>query len=137
MLTTTNDTQPNFLARRLDAGFSLIELMVAITILGIGILSLAGLFPMAMQKVSRGDLESRATFHAQAKIEELKRLSWDDLTVAQGGGDQVETVFGRNWNVQEDVPGTGMKQVDVTVTWQDNRGPRTVTLSSFLSDSGM
>ncbi|MCA9299149.1 MAG: prepilin-type N-terminal cleavage/methylation domain-containing protein [Phycisphaerales bacterium] len=124
-------------ANRLERGFSLIELMIAITILGVGILSLAGLFPIAMQKVSRGDLESRATFHAQAKIEEIKRMSWNSLTPAVGGTDNMETMFNRTWTVQQDVPVVGMKQVDVVVTWNDNRGVRTVSLSSFLSDSGM
>ncbi|MEZ5066551.1 MAG: prepilin-type N-terminal cleavage/methylation domain-containing protein [bacterium] len=124
-------------ANRLERGFSLIELMIAITILGVGILSLAGLFPIAMQKVSRGDLESRATFHAQAKIEEIKRMPWNSLTPAVGGTDNMETMFNRTWSVQQDVPVAGMKQVDVVVTWNDNRGVRTVSLSSFLSDSGM
>jgi hypothetical protein len=110
--------------------------MIAITILGIGILSLAGLFPMAMRRVTAGDVESRATFHAQSKIEELKRISWDQL-VATAGADTVETAFARSWVVQEDAPVVGMKQVRVTVTWNDNKGSRNVTLSSFLSDSGM
>lgn len=66
------------LARALapDGGFSLIEMMVAVTILGVGLLALAGLFPLAMNRVSVGDLESRASFHAQAKLEELKRVPW-------------------------------------------------------------
>jgi type IV pilus assembly protein PilV len=119
-----------------DAGFSLIELMIAITVLGVGLLSLAGLFPLAMQRVNVGDLESRATFHAQAKIEELKRLQWNAL-VNSASADTVEAAFQRNWTVQEDAPVQGMKQVQVTVSWSDKRGPRTVTVSSFLSDSGM
>lgn len=119
-----------------EAGFSLVELMIAITVLGIGLLSLAGLFPLALDRVSVGDRESRATFRAQAKLEELKRLSWDQL-VATAATDTVDAVFRRDWTVQEDVPVQGMKEVQVTVTWTDNRGPRTVTLSSFLSDSGM
>lgn len=121
---------------RSDAGFSLIELMIAITILGVGILSLAGLYPLATSKVSRGDLESRATFLGQAKVEELKRVAWDDL-VTGADSDTVETVFVRDWNVEEDQPVVGMKRVNVTVAWSDNRGPRNVVLSSFLSDSGM
>lgn len=119
-----------------NEGFSLIELMISITILGVGIMALAGLYPIAMQKVSRGDLESRATFHGQSKIEELKRFSWDTL-VASASADTVETVFVRNWAVTVDDPVVGMKRVNVTVGWNDNRGPRTVFLSSFLSDSGM
>lgn len=121
---------------RSDAGFSLIELMIAITVLGVGILSLAGLYPLATSKVSRGDLESRATFLGQAKVEELKRIPWDEL-VTTADRDTVETVFVRDWDVEEDQPVVGMKRVNVTVAWNDNRGPRNVVLSSFLSDSGM
>ncbi len=121
---------------RSDAGFSLIEIMVAITILGIGVLTLAGLFPLAMERVHVGDLESRATFHAEAKIEELKSLSWEDLRET-AASDTVDTMFRRSWRIEEDEPVLGMKQVEVQVVWSDNKGPRTVSLSSFVSDSGM
>lgn len=119
-----------------ESGFSMIELMISVTILGVGILSLAGLYPLAMQKVSRGDLESRATFHGQAKLEELKQVDWNNLT-AGTAVDTIDTVFSRNWTIVEDAPVVGMKRINVTVGWSDNRGPRTVFLSSFLSDSGM
>ncbi len=119
-----------------DRGFSLIELMVSITILGVGILSLAGLFPMAMQRVSAGDMASRATFVAESKIEELKRVPWDQLTTT-AGIDTLHAAFQRTWTVVEDEPVIGMKQVQVTVVWTDNKGSRNVSLSSFLSDSGM
>ena len=124
------------LRRRGAEGFSLVELMIAITLIGIGILSLAALFPVSMRKVSRGDLESRATFQAEAKIEELKREPWATLVNA-ASADTVETVFVRNWTVQEDAPVLGMKTVSVTVSWADGRGPRSILLSSYLSNSGM
>jgi prepilin-type N-terminal cleavage/methylation domain-containing protein len=60
-------------SRDRGAGFSLVEMMIAITILGVGLLSLAGLFPLAMERVSVGDHDSRATFHAKAKIEIQER----------------------------------------------------------------
>jgi type IV pilus assembly protein PilV len=128
--------ETNRTRRSASAGFSLVELMIAITLLGVGVLSLAGLFPIAMQRVSGGDLESRATFHAQSKIEELKRTSWTNL-VATAASDTVEVAYARDWTIQVDTPVVGMKQVQVTVSWSDKNGPRTVSLSSFLSDSGM
>jgi len=117
-------------------GFSLVETMIAITVIGIGVLSLASLFPLSMRKVTRGDLESRATFHAQARLEEMKRTPWTALVNA-AGADTVETVFFRSWTVQEDAPVNGMKTVSVAVNWTDGQGPRSVSVSSFLSDSGM
>lgn len=117
-------------------GFSLVEVMVAITIIGVGVLSMASLFPLSMRKVTRGDLESRATFHAQAKLEELKRTSWNQL-VTSAAADTIEASFVRSWTIQENAPATGMKTVSVDVTWSDGKGPRTVLLSCYLSDSGM
>jgi len=134
--TRTGETAPALANRSTERGFSLVELMIAITLLGVGVLSLAGLFPIAMQRVSGGDIESRATFHAQSKVEELKRVSWVNL-VNSAASDTVDTAFVRNWTIQEDTPVIGMKQVQVTVSWTDQDGPRDVSLSSFLSDSGM
>lgn len=122
--------------RRGERGFSLIEMMVAITVLGVGLLALAGLFPIAMNKVTKGDMESRATFYAQGKLEELKSVSWDQL-IALVATDVVDTRFQRTWTILENVPAVGMKSVEVVVNWSDENGQRAVTLTSLLSDSGI
>lgn len=119
-----------------SSGFSLVEVMVAITIIGVGILSLASLFPLSARKVTHGDLESRATFQAQAKMEELKRTPWTQL-VDGAGADTVEAGLSRSWTIRDGSPVAGMKTVSVGVSWSDGRGPRTVLLSCYLSDSGM
>lgn len=119
-----------------DRGFSLIEMMMAITILGVGLLSLGGLFPIAMEKVTRGDMESKATFHAQGKLEELKNVPWDQL-LSSASNDVVDVSFQRTWTIQENVPTAGMKTVQVVVNWTDEDGPRSVTLSTLLSNSGI
>ncbi len=121
---------------RPERGFSLVEMMVAITVLGVGLLSLAGLFPLAMGKVSKGDMESRATFYAQGKLEELKNLRWNQL-VDSVATDAVDQRFVRTWTIQENVPAVGMKSVQVVVNWSDENGQRSVTLTSLLSDSGI
>ncbi len=127
---------PSNAKRGRERGFSLVEMMIAITVLGVGLLSLAGLFPIAMRRVSVGDIESRATFHAQAKLEELKVVAWDQL-VAGVGNDTVDARFQRNWQIWEDTPAVGMKSVQVVVNWSDENGQRSITLSSLLSDSGI
>ncbi len=136
MKTMRNVIQRLARARGRDGGFSLIEMIVAITILGVGLLALAGLFPLAMKRVSVGDLESRASFHAQAKLEELRRVPWSHL-VATAGADTVGTRFRRDWQVQENVPVSGMKQIRVVVSWGDENGPRSTTVCTQVSDSGM
>lgn len=51
--------------------------------------------------------------------------------------DTVDARFSRNWQVQEDIPVTGMKQIQVVVNWSDENGPRSTTISTYVSDSGM
>lgn len=119
-----------------ERGFSLVELMIAMVVLGIGLLSLAGLFPLAMERVAAGDLDSRATFHAEAKLEELKNVPWLQLS-GQSGTDSPDGRYQRAWSVDDDVPAVGMKRLGVVVSWSDNHSPRQVTLATFVSDSGV
>lgn len=58
-----------------QAGFSLIEVLIALTIFAIGLLSIAGMQITAIQTNSRGGTLSAATAVAEGILEDI--LSWD------------------------------------------------------------
>ena len=116
---------------RAKPAFSRIEILVIVTIVAIGVLTLAGLFPLAMQRVRLGDLESRAARHAQAKLDELRTVRGEELHET-AAADTVDVVFQRIWQVRDDEPVVGMKQIEVLVAWRDDRGLRTVGRSSLV-----
>ena len=109
------------------AGFSVIELMVALTILGIGILGLANVFPLGSQTQIKDRLRTSGADLAQQKMEQLRLESWSGAELTDGvhptvSGEalalQNEGRFTRYWTVATQA-GTfsDMKKVTVRVRW--------------------
>ncbi len=94
-------------------GFSIVELLVALTIIAIGVLAVAGLMPLARRSTLQSGDMTRAIEYAQQKMEELKNLEYDEVTA---GSDSMG-IFRRSWTVDEDTPMQDMKKVTTSVTW--------------------
>ena len=78
-----------------DAGFSLVELMVALVILTVGVLGLAGVSAFTIQKVTVAELDTERGTALQTVVERLRALPLDSLV---NGGDSVGH-FGVTWSV--------------------------------------
>jgi prepilin-type N-terminal cleavage/methylation domain-containing protein len=123
-------------------GFTTIEVIIAIMILGIALLGLASVTVSVIRGNDLGKMVTTATTQARDKMEELKNIgasqSGYDNALASGS-DTVDTVFTRQWSVgavgtaapQNDQ--TKMKKITVTVTWYWNIWPHTVTLNTIIS----
>ena len=124
-----------------NAGFTLLELLVALTILSVGLLGTA----MLTTGIIRGNFLSKnitsATAVAQTTIEGAQRVGYTAVnayvtdsskvppTVAMGG-----VSFSQSASVTNNSPGSNMKTVSVTVSWNEaNNAARTVTLQTILS----
>ena len=129
-----------------EKGFSLIELMIAMIVLGIGILALIEMQVAAMSGNSSANQMTIATTLAQDQIERLKGLSFFDaaLTDTNGGNNGALTNptddesfdltdasnpinesggttglrrYRRFWNIADNTPIQGVKTVVVFVYW--------------------
>ena len=108
-----------------DRGFSLIEALVALTMLGAGILAL-GVALTTTNRAARDSLEATvAEGLARQKLEELQSRAPGGL--ADGAEkvalDGIEYV--RSWAVRRDSPRPGMSEVRVQVTWSEYVAPLT------------
>ncbi len=98
------------------AGYSLVELLVAMSLFAVAVLGLsAGVVMVSRSSVLSDDL-TRATLLAQEKIEELANQN-DAL---EGGTDNPQSRFTRVWLVAPDVPEAGVTKITVTVSWVGN-----------------
>lgn len=132
--------------RRNRAGFSLIEVMLALTILGIGMLSLGAMQLLALEYGNRGRHGTQAAIIAETEIERLQRLNWANAdlnpagtwsapvvrnhNVDVGGGATVEQAYTLSRRVSDLVAGS-TRSIDVRVQWNEpNRPTRSYALSS-------
>lgn len=122
-------------------GFTLLEVLIAITILSIGLLGLAGMSTTAIRFNYYNKNRTIADTLAQRKMEELKRMA---LSTALTNADNTTEndidengvggngIFTRNVTV---VGGAGeLTILTVTVIWTDNSA-HTVTLTTRLRQS--
>lgn len=104
---------------RKSRGFTLIEVMVALVILSVSLLALAGLMVTTTKNNSYGSNMTEAATFAQDKLEEFRAVRWD--TISDGtGSDQMSGSTGinysRNWSVATN---GALKTITITINWQD------------------
>ncbi len=109
-------------------GFTLIEVIAAIAIIGIGLISLLSLFPIGIGLNQRSSNQTRATMLCNSMMEEIKKaaasktgpganadaVGWDELTL---DGDKWYN-FGkyRDSGEREVFPDNGAYEVSVKIT---------------------
>lgn len=116
---------------RHDGGFSLIEILFALTFLAIGILAVASMIPAGTRGVSQSRVLTTGLMAAQTKMEQLKGTAY--MTLAPGTFTDTTSVFQRTWTVTDSVPMSGCKRIQVTVRWNDARGAQTTQLTSYVT----
>lgn len=116
-----------------ERGFSLVEILFALVLLGIGIMAVAALFPLATKNVNEGKLLTTALGSAQGKLEELQEANYSSALLAPGTYADSSGHYVRNWTVQDSLPTPESKRVSVWVSWPSARGRDSVSLATYIS----
>jgi len=70
---------PGFRSRTGRTGFTLVELMIGMTVMSIGLLAIAGMFQTGWTDVAKGGKATIAANAARQALEELRSIPFDDL----------------------------------------------------------
>jgi len=118
---------------RTARGFTLIEILIALTLLAIGLLGMAGLTVGIMRGNSLSKEVTTATALAQDKMEDIKRLGYSGATKQTEGYNSIAGYanYKRETEVDVDTPNIGMKTVTVTVYWDADTA--SVAVETFLT----
>jgi type IV pilus assembly protein PilV len=114
------------------AGFTLIEIMIAIVILSIGLLSLASLQIAMIQGNAFAQRMTTAASVVEDKLEQLK-----NTPLAQIHAESPTSVTASNRTFTREVtvaagPQTNTVRVSVIVTWQDRAKTHTVPVTTII-----
>lgn len=102
-------------------GFSLIEVLVGLVLLGIGLLAIAGMQVTSVRGNFFSSNITQASVLAQDRLETLRNLAYGDaaLTAANHNDGVIPgTIFTRDYDVSV-IPGTTMLSITVRVRWRD------------------
>jgi type IV pilus assembly protein PilV len=114
-------------------GMTLVEILVAVTVLIVGILAVAIMFPTSSGNIDHAGRTSTATALAQEKLEEIRNTLFDSIT----GGSDNPSGYSRVWTVSDDGSYPfRLRRVTVTVSWSSGLGrPHSVTLETLIAEN--
>lgn len=127
-----------------QGGFSLIELLIAMSILALGMLAAASMQYSAVRNNTTGNTTAQATILANAQLEMLKNQNISSTVLAAGNYNDPTPVdengnpggiYNRSWAIAN--LGTSARRITVTVQWFKFGGPRTIVVSSNTKGSGV
>lgn len=106
---------------RNQRGFTMVEMMIALVLFGVGMMALAQVLPNGLSVRDKARRMSVATSMAQEEIERLRDLPYNHQDLAGGThtdpDNPVDDAYRRSWEVQADNPVIDMKRVAVTVSF--------------------
>ena len=132
---------------RRDAGLSMVELMVALMLLGIALMGLAAAFGPGRMAIQQGDQATTATFLARRVLEDMRNRAYDLDTdeLVNGATFPAATGYGgitgfpsyrRTITFANDTPEAGTKTATVVIFYRNSSGvEQSVTLSTIFTQA--
>jgi prepilin-type N-terminal cleavage/methylation domain-containing protein len=115
--------------KRFSKGFTLVEVMIAMLILGIGLSLIYNIFPLGIRISRQVQNLGRVSFFAQKKIEELKT---SNTTIADSSGQEE----GFNWTIKiTDYISEGnvaLKKIQLDAQWQEGQDTLEKTFVTYF-----
>lgn len=117
---------------KMETGFTLSEVLVALVVLSLGLLGLEGMHIAATQANAIASRLTQATTLAQERAELLIALPYNDPALVDTTGKGSFTSYTEphppqgysiRWEVDTDVPSAGIKTVNIYVTWKNKASP--------------
>jgi len=122
------------------AGFTLIEVMVALVIISVGLMTLVGLIPLGSRQVASTTQRSRASQLASSRAERLLITPYSDEDLVPGSHSDdenpLEGEYWVTWVVEDDQPIAGCKRVVVRTSARSAGAPSLSNVVIVVPRSG-
>lgn len=118
-----------------SSGMTLVEVLIALIVLGIGIVALAGSSSMVSRMIGRGKAETHAALAASSRMEMLRSAAASTIprctapSFVSGGPTRVDGAS-QSWVVP---PAGAVRRVRVTVGYLTVQGSRSAVLETEIA----
>lgn len=120
--------------RNHNKGFTLLEVMVALTIVSITLIAVLGLTQRNILINEKLQQMTRATFLAKQKMAEIENSIQQSLDQNQGVFEEPNQDF--RWRaIYTPTQISGIEQIDLSVLWGEEKKNELVTLTSFMLEA--
>ncbi|MFC1534076.1 prepilin-type N-terminal cleavage/methylation domain-containing protein [Thermodesulfobacteriota bacterium] len=129
--------------KRTEQGFTLLEVMVALSIIAIALTAVLGMQSQSLSLASEAKFGTTASLLAQGKIAEIETLNTEDLV--SSSGDFGEDFDGYSWQIEvnnvvlESTEGIfrHLRQIDLKVSWGESEQYQyDLRLYRFIPEAG-
>ena len=124
-----------------QAGFTIVELLITIVIIGIAGIGIGSLFYATQYTQVRSQHRDLATRAAQRRIEYMRNSSYNTLTAGTTQNFTADLPSGlpgaKSGVVEITEPTPGIKKLNVTVTYTENGRQRQVKMTSTVGLIGL
>jgi len=118
-----------------SSSFTLIEIITALAVMVVGVLSILALFPVGFHASRRAADFTKTAIFAQAKVEELKMKGFDEIENETSDlTGNTDGLFKRQVSVSGVEGYDNLKEVEVTVTWTERGQERTEVFKTYIAD---
>jgi len=115
MMTKTPAHSKNSLPRQGERGFTLIEVVIALTVFSIGLLAASLMQSAAIKGNKSSSAISQSSNWVAGKMEEVLTVPYDNIV--DGTVSSPDGLYTLSWQVTNDTPITSTKTVVITSTW--------------------
>ncbi len=123
-----------------EFGFTLVELVVSIAVIGIVVTSVVSLFGSIQSTQRRTAYTESATRAAQREMESLRNNNYNNLTAGQSIDFTSQlplSLKDRSGTVAVSEPSPGLKRVDISVVYYEGTSRQEINLSSLVGILGI
>ncbi len=113
-----------------EYGFTLIEVMIALTIFTIGILGISGMLIIGEKGIMTGNKSHSAVQISKAQMEQLK----GNPNIEAGSGECTTidtTEIQCQWTIRKDTPAAGLSEIEVKASWNEGEKKRELVLNTL------
>lgn len=110
-------------------GFTIIEVMIAMIVLSVGVLAIAGMQISAIKGNSQASKITMATALLEEKLAGYKIMPYQNIVDEKG----VKNVFSWASTVDSNTPANGLKTITVKASWTEGGRPHELAFSTIVS----